>query len=94
MNMNIENIVYTEFTKKKVFEQLTLAVACSASCRHGSQEVLISECIVTWRWVKVDRYCLPATTIHTISMWLFQLLILKNSDFHAIVKVPLHSIET
>ena len=25
MNMGIENIVYTEFTKKKVFEQLPLA---------------------------------------------------------------------
>ena len=31
--------VYTEFTKKKVFEQLTLAVACSASRRHGRPDV-------------------------------------------------------
>ena len=53
---------------QKVFAQLTLAVACSATCRHGSPEVLISECNVTWTTVKVkDRYCLPATTIHAIS---------------------------
>ena len=31
--------MYTEFAKRKVFEQLSLAVACSASSRHGSQEV-------------------------------------------------------
>ena len=27
--------VYTEFAKKKVFELLTLAVACSAGRHHG-----------------------------------------------------------
>ena len=54
--------MYTEFTKKKVFEQLTLAVACPAS-----QKVSISECDVTWRRVKVEHYCPPATTIHLIS---------------------------
>ena len=43
MNMSIVNIVYTEFTKKNVFEQLTLADACSASRRPAIQEVLISE---------------------------------------------------
>ena len=32
--------VYAEFTKKNVFEQLPLAVACSASRRHGSPDVL------------------------------------------------------
>ena len=26
-----------------------------------------SECSVTWRRVEVERYCLPATTIHAIS---------------------------
>ena len=51
MNTTIENIVYTDFAKKKVFAQLTLAVACSASCRHGSPQVLISECNVTWTTV-------------------------------------------
>ena len=30
--------MYTEFAKKKVFEQLTLTVACSASCHHVSGE--------------------------------------------------------
>ena len=59
--------MYTEFARKSIFEQLTLAVACSASRRHGSQEVAISECDVTWRRVKVDHYCLPAATIHAIS---------------------------
>ena len=46
--------VYTEFTKKRVFELLTLAVACSTSRRPASWEVSISECDVTWRTVKVD----------------------------------------
>ena len=32
--------VYTEFTKKKVFEQLTLAAASPSSRRHGSSGVL------------------------------------------------------
>ena len=59
--------VYTEFAKKRVFEQLTLAVACSARSRHGSREVSISKCDVTWRRVKVECYCLPATTIHARS---------------------------
>ena len=44
--------------KKKVFEQLKLAVACSARRRPASGEVLISECDATWRTVKVDSYCL------------------------------------
>ena len=45
--------MYTEFTKKKLFEQLTLAVAHSACCCPASGEVLISEWDVTWRTVKV-----------------------------------------
>ena len=60
MNTSVENIVYTEFTKKKVFGQLTLAVACSASCPHSRWEVSISECDVTWRRVKVERNVLNA----------------------------------
>ena len=36
--------VYTEFTKKKVFGQLMLAVACSARRRPASREVSMSEC--------------------------------------------------
>ena len=52
MNASIENIVYIEFTKKRVFKQLTLANVSSA--RHRS-DVLISECHVTWTTVKVDR---------------------------------------
>ena len=59
--------VYTEFTEKKGFEQLKLAVACSASVCPASWEVLISEYDVTWRRVKVERYCLLAKTIHAIS---------------------------
>ena len=46
--------VYTEFTKKKVFEQLMLAVACSARRRPASGEESISEWDVTWRTVKVE----------------------------------------
>ena len=54
MNTSIENM-YTEFADKKVFEQLTLAVACSAGSRHGSPEVSIPECDITRRRVKEDR---------------------------------------
>ena len=43
MNTSIENIVYTEFTKKKVFEQLTLVVVSPARCRHGRKKVSIPE---------------------------------------------------
>ena len=35
--------MYTEFAKNKVFEQLTLAVACSTPSHHGSREVSIPE---------------------------------------------------
>ena len=41
--------MYTEFAKKNLFEQLTLAVACSASRRPASREISISECNVTCR---------------------------------------------
>ena len=72
-----EHCLCTQFTKKKVFEQLMLAVACSASRRPANQEVsIVSECDVTWRTVKVDRYCLSATTIHAISNVIFRLFIL------------------
>ena len=59
--------VHTEFTKKRVFEQLTLAVACSAGRCPASREVWVSECAVTWKRVKVEHYCNPATTIHAVS---------------------------
>ena len=39
--------MYTEFTKKNVFRQLTLADTCSASRRPASREVSISGCSVT-----------------------------------------------
>ena len=48
-----------------------LAVACSTGFHHGSREVSISECDVTWRTVKVDSYCPLATTIHAISHMTF-----------------------
>ena len=43
--------VYTEFTEKKVFEQLMLADVSSAGRHPASGEVLISECDVARRWV-------------------------------------------
>ena len=70
MNTSIENIVYTEFTKKKAFEQLTLAVACSASCRPAHGEVSISESLTRNLGdlrVKVEWYFLLAISIHAIS---------------------------
>ena len=75
MNMTSENIVYTEFAKKKVFEQLTLAAACSAIRYPASGEVSISECNVTWRTVKVERYCLPVTRQRDVSRDFFQLFV-------------------
>ena len=62
--------VCIEFTKK-VFEQLTLAVAFFTSHHPASGEISISSCDVTWRTVKVDHYCLPATTIHARSLMTF-----------------------
>ena len=50
-----EHCLCTQFSKKKVFEQLTLPVACSARLRPASQEALISECDITWRTVEVER---------------------------------------
>ena len=50
--------MYTEFTKKKVFEQLALAVACSASRRPASGDVSITECDLTWRTVEVVDHVL------------------------------------
>ena len=68
MNTSIEN----EFTKKTVFEQLTLAVglACgpsSTSHRHGSWE-----CNVTWRWNATVFWQQLSVRYLT---WLFWLLI-------------------
>ena len=77
--------VYAEFTKKKVFELLTLAVGCSASCRPASREISTSECDVTLRRVKVERYCLPATKqrdiSHDVSSFLFQYCLLYEAPF-------------
>ena len=51
----IENIVCVHrVTKKKVFERLTSAVACSARRRPASREVSLFKCDVTWRTVKVE----------------------------------------
>ena len=56
MNTSTENIVCVHrVTKKKVFEQLMLAVACSTRRRPASGEESISERDVTWRTVKVER---------------------------------------
>ena len=56
MNTSIENIVvYTEFTKMKVFEQLTLVAASSARRRHDRQKVLSPECDPTGRRVMMAR---------------------------------------
>ena len=58
--------MYIEFTKKKVFEQLMLAVATPACCRHGRQTVSIPECDLTGmfeeRDVKVYLSCLLGCT--------------------------------
>ena len=51
MNKSIDNIFYVD------------RVDCSVSRCYGSREVIS----VTWRRVKVECYCLPATTLHAIS---------------------------
>ena len=74
MNMSIENIVCAHGVYlNNVFEQLTLALACSAS-----------ECDVTWRTVRVECYCLPAATINAISHVTFLVF-----DFSVVVYVRL-----
>ena len=50
----------TQFTKKKVFEQLTLAVACSASRHPASWEV----CDLTWRRDKLTDWFLGSRTYY------------------------------
>ena len=80
MNMSIENIVHTEFTKKRVFGWPTLAVESPARRRPGRQKVSIPECDLTGRRVTVDLlvfmkqshdssddYKLPQTANETIS---------------------------
>ena len=64
---NINCYFYTEFTKKNVFEQLTLAVACSARRRPASGEISMSECDVTWRTVKVELLSSSNNYPHKIS---------------------------
>ena len=55
MNTSIENIVCVHrVTKKRVFEQLMSAVACSAHRHPASREVSLSGCDVTGRRVKVE----------------------------------------
>ena len=62
--------VYTEFTKKKVFGQLTLAGASPARFRHGRHKVSIPECDLKGRRSTItllpvrshsgiDTFCLP-----------------------------------
>ena len=46
--------MFTEFTKKRVLGQLTLAVTSPAGRCHGRQKVSISECDLTGRRVMVD----------------------------------------
>ena len=56
--------MYTEFTKKKVFELLTIGAGSPASCRHGRQKVSIPEGDLTGRRVMVDapQACLLGRT--------------------------------
>ena len=62
--------VYTEFTKKKVFGQLTLAVASPACHRHGRQKVSIPECDLTGRRAMVDRSSsLPVRLYNWTKLW-------------------------
>ena len=55
--------VYTEFTKKNVFEKLTVAVASPVRCRHGRQKVSIPECDLTGRRVTV----VCSSSLHAIA---------------------------
>ena len=58
--------MYTEFTKKKVFGQLTLAVAAPARRCRGRQKVLIPECDLTDRRVVVDRSSSLPVRLHVV----------------------------
>ena len=68
--MKLFLFVYTEFTKKKVFGQLTLAVAPLARRRYGRQKASIPECDLTGMrstitllpvrsYSGIDTFCLP-----------------------------------
>ena len=46
--------MYTEFTKKKVFELLTVGAGSPAHRCHGRQKVSIPKCDLTGRRVMVD----------------------------------------
>ena len=47
--------MYTKFTKKKVFELLTVGARSLVRRRHGILKVSIPECDLTGRRVMVDR---------------------------------------
>ena len=80
--------MYTEFMKKKVFEQLT------ARRRHERQKVLIPECDLTGRKVMVNRSSSVLVSAFFINS-VYTNSVLKarvhecSKNFDAIVSVPL-----
>ena len=57
--------VYTEFTKKKVFEKLTLTAVSSGRPHHGRHKVSITECDLTVRVEKRSTITLLSVMLHS-----------------------------
>ena len=72
--------MYTEFTKKTVFEQLTLAVASSARRCHGRQQVLIPECDLTGKRSTILSFLLGAQC----SCSCVETLVMLRAKFHVV----------
>ena len=92
--------VYTEFTKKKSFGQLTLAVASLVRRHHGRQKVSIPECEQTGRRSTMTllpiRFSMlmfmcrdPGDTTSKVPRCVQPSYCFRNSDFDASVRVPL-----
>ena len=58
VNTSIENIVYTEFTKKKVFELFTVGAGSPAHCDLTSRRVMV-DLLPVRSHSGIDTFCLP-----------------------------------
>ena len=79
--------MYTEFSKKKVFEQLTLAAASPAHRRHGRQKVSIPECDLTgrrstWRSSSYGEQFKNETTVNLKSASFVVIMLLHKGLTH------------
>ena len=80
--------MHTEFAKKKVFKQLTLAAVSSTRRRHGRQKVSIPECNLTGRLEERSTITLfpvrpkNKTTVNLKSAFFFEIILLHKGLTH------------